>query len=94
MATSQRVSPDAIKPNAIQSDATIRPIGVYKLSGLAAYGQQLLAVDTVRGYLVDVCPQTDSATVLNPHTVEDWIDSEGLAVWENTVWFVRGRSVF
>ncbi|MEL6556253.1 MAG: transglutaminase domain-containing protein [Cyanobacteria bacterium J06621_11] len=64
------------------------------LSGLAANDQQLLAVDTVRGYLVEVCPHTDSTTILNPHTVEDWIDSAGLAIWQDTLWFVRDQCVF
>lgn len=78
----------------ISSQSTIRPIGVYSLSGLATNDQQLLAVDTIRGYLIEVCARTDNTTILNPHTVEDWIDSSGLAVYQDTVWFVRGQCVF
>ena len=84
----------ANRPNLSSSRSTVRPIGVYMISGLAANGQQLLAADTLRGYLIEVCPQTNNTTILNPHTVEDWIDSSGLAVWEDTVWFVKGQCVF
>ncbi|MGD1896559.1 MAG: transglutaminase domain-containing protein [Phormidesmis sp.] len=89
MATSAQVP-----PNQPLSQATVRPIGVYLLSGLTANQQQLLAVDTVRGYLVEVCPLTDSTTILNPHTVEDWVGSSGLSVWQDTIWFVRDQLVF
>lgn len=74
--------------------STIRPIGVYKLSGLATAGSQLLAVDTVRGYVVAVVPETDCTTILNPYTIDDWVESSGLSVWQDTIWAVRGRYVF
>lgn len=77
--------------------STVRPIGVYVLSGLAidaAGGNRLLAVDTIRGYLVEIDPYTGNTTILNPHTVTDWIGATGLAVWQDTVWFTQGESVF
>ena len=46
--------------------STIRPIGVYALSGLAADGERFFSVDTVRGYLVSVDPKTNNTTILNP----------------------------
>jgi len=54
----------------------------------------LLAVDTVRGYVVEVIPETDSTTILNPHAIENWVGSSGLAIWQDTVWAVRDRYVF
>jgi transglutaminase-like putative cysteine protease len=105
---------------------TVRPIGVYVLSGLAVAPAsalralsaddepgsteqgdgpgdsptdrqsdcRLLAVDTIRGYLVDIDPKTNNTTILNSQTVADWIGATGLAVWENTLWFTRGNAVF
>ena len=86
------------KPEGAVSDlalppATIRPIGVYALSGLATDGAQLLSVDTVRGYLVQIDPQTNDTRILNPHHVPDWIGVTGLTRWENTFWFAKGQEV-
>jgi Transglutaminase-like superfamily len=72
---------------------TILPIGVYALSGLAADGNQLLAIDTVRGYLVSIDPDTNNTTILNPHHVADWIGVTGLSRWEDTFWFAKGQEV-
>jgi transglutaminase-like putative cysteine protease len=72
---------------------TILPIGVYSLSGLAADDNKLLAIDTVRGYLVSIDPDTNNTTILNPHHVSDWIGVTGLTVWEDTFWFAKGQEV-
>ncbi len=74
--------------------STVRPIGVYFLSGLAATQQRLLAVDAVRGYLVEIDPMTDNTVVLNPGKVTDWLGVTGLAVWENTLWYAKDQTVF
>ena len=70
---------------------TILPIGVYALSGLAAEGNQLLGIDTVRGYLVSIDPGNNNTTILNPHHVSDWIGATGLTLWEDTFWFALDR---
>ncbi len=72
---------------------TILPIGVYALSGLAADGNRLIAIDTVRGYLVSIDPDTNNTTILNPHHVSDWIGVTGLSLWEDTFWFAKGQEV-
>ena len=76
--------------------STIRPIGVYALSGLAADGERFFSVDTVRGYLVSVDPKTNNTTILNPYQLEDkeWIDAVGLSLEEDTFWFARDEEVF
>jgi transglutaminase-like putative cysteine protease len=73
---------------------TIHPFGVYVLEGLAVLGKHLLAVDTVRGYLIQIDPQTHNTIILNPYQMEDWIDVTGLAVCQDTLWFTRGQEVF
>jgi Transglutaminase-like superfamily len=72
---------------------TILPIGVYALSGLAADGNRLLAIDTVRGYLVLIDPDTNNTIILNPHHVSDWIGVTGLTLWEDTFWYAKGQEV-
>lgn len=74
--------------------STIRPIGTYLLSGLSSVGEQLLAVDSVRGYLVEVSADTDNTTILNPDQVASWIGTSGLCVWQDTLWFAKGKSIF
>ncbi|MGA7936196.1 MAG: transglutaminase family protein [Kovacikia sp.] len=71
----------------------IRPIGVYALSGLTSDGNQLLSVDTVRGYLVSVNPHTNDTIILNPYCVSDWIGVTGLTLWHDTFWFAKGQEV-
>ncbi|MEO1209066.1 MAG: transglutaminase domain-containing protein [Cyanobacteria bacterium J06638_20] len=76
--------------------STIRPIGVYALSGLATDGDRLFSIDTVRGYLVAIDPHTNNTTILNPHQLEDkeWIDAVGLTLWQDSFWFARDQEVF
>jgi transglutaminase-like putative cysteine protease len=80
-------------PDASLQCSTIRPIGVYALSGLAADGDRLLAVDTVRGYLISVDPYTNNTIILNPYHVSDWIGVTGLSLWQDTFWFAKGQEV-
>ena len=80
-------------PTIDYSRRTIRPIGVYALHGLASDRQHLLALDWVRGYLVQV-NQTDDTSVLNKHQLPAFQDASGLAVWEGQVWFAKGAEVF
>jgi transglutaminase-like putative cysteine protease len=80
---------DALLPR-----STIYPFGVYALAGLAVKDRFLLTVDTVRGYLVQVDPDTHNTTILNPYQMEDWIDVTGLAIWQDTIWFTRDQEVF
>jgi transglutaminase-like putative cysteine protease len=85
---------ECVFPDVSLQHSTIRPIGVYALSGLAVDGYRLLAVDTVRGYLVSVDPDTNNTIILNPHHVADWMDVKGLALWDDTFWFAKGQEVF
>jgi len=51
--------PEGAFPDLSLPHSTIRPIGVYALSGLASDGKFLLAVDTIRGYLVAIDRHTN-----------------------------------
>lgn len=73
---------------------TIRPIAVYALQGLASDGKNLLALDSVRGYLVRVNCQNDDTAILNSLKVEQFRDATGLAVWEQQLWFTKDYEVY
>ncbi|MEO0988162.1 MAG: transglutaminase family protein [Cyanobacteria bacterium J06639_14] len=82
--------------NGISHLPTIRPIGVYALSGLAADRDHLFSIDTVRGYLISINPHTNNTVILNPHQLEDkeWINAVGLSLSQDTFWFARNEEVF
>lgn len=73
---------------------TIRPFGAYALHGIAFQGNYLLALDTVRGYLLRVDPKTDDTRILNTCQVDAFIGASGLSIWENTLWFAREGTVY
>jgi transglutaminase-like putative cysteine protease len=83
-----------VSPDPSLQYLTIRPIGVYALSGLAVDGYSLLAVDTIRGYLVRIDPYTNNTKILNPYDTADWIDVTGLAVWNDTLWLAKDEEIF
>jgi transglutaminase-like putative cysteine protease len=84
---------DCAFPGVSLQHPTIRPIGVYALSGLAADNNGLLAVDAVRGYLLAVNPLTNNTTILNPHHVSGWIGVNGLTLWQEIFWYAKGQEV-
>lgn len=73
---------------------TVRPFGVYELHGLASNGEYLWAVDSVRGYLIQVDVRNDNTTILNTLKVQEFQDASGLAIADGRVWFVRGNDVY
>lgn len=73
---------------------TVRPFGAYTLRGIASIGEKLLAIDSVRGYLLQIDPINDNTTVLNPRHVNDFLDATGLSVWEDQIWFARDNQVY
>jgi hypothetical protein len=73
---------------------TVRPYGVYALQGLASDGQQLMALDSIRGYVLQIDSANDNTTVLNPLHIQQFLDAQGLAIWQNQVWFAQGNRVY
>lgn len=73
---------------------TVRPIGVYMLRGLASDGKRLLALDTVRGYVVEVDCASDNTMIQNPRKVEDFLDASGLALADDRLWFTKDSDVY
>ena len=88
--------PDHGVPDAMSPVPTIRPIGVYALSGLAADSERFFSIDTVRGYLISIDPQTNNTVILNPHQLEDKerIKAEGLSLSGDTYWIAKDEEVF
>ncbi len=73
---------------------TIRPIGVYALQGLASDGDLLVALDSVRGYLLQIDRARDNAIILNPYHYPHFQYATGLAIWEKTLWFALDERVY
>ncbi|HEY9846503.1 MAG TPA: transglutaminase family protein, partial [Candidatus Caenarcaniphilales bacterium] len=59
---------------------------------------RLVALDTVRGYLLQINPENDNTTVLNPYQVSEFLDATGLALDEHTtpttLWFCCANQVY
>jgi Transglutaminase-like superfamily len=73
---------------------SVRPYGVYALQGLASNGQQLIALDSVRGYVLQIDCANDNTTVLNPLNTQQFMDAQGLAIWQDQVWFAQDNRVY
>lgn len=73
---------------------TIRPLAACVLQGICFVGDRLLALDSIRGYLLQIDPVSDNTIVLNPLNVEDMIGAEGLSNWQETLWIARENSVY
>ncbi|WP_338038733.1 hypothetical protein [Neosynechococcus sphagnicola] len=73
---------------------TVRPYAAYALYGLTALGGHLLAIDTLRGYLLRIDPHTDNTTILNPFHVQNFLDVTGLARQGETLWLTRGKQIY
>ncbi|BAZ25913.1 transglutaminase-like protein [Kalymmatonema gypsitolerans NIES-4073] len=73
---------------------TIRPLSAAALCGIAFINDTLIAIDTVKGHLLEIDPDSDNVKILNPHQVREFMDVTGLSVWEDTLWVTRGNSVY
>ncbi|WP_392531774.1 transglutaminase domain-containing protein [Nostoc sp. C117] len=73
---------------------TIRPLTAATLSGITFIKDRLIAIDSIKGHLLEIDPISDNSKILNPHQVKEFLDVTGLAVWENTLWVSRDRSVY
>ncbi|MEO0535539.1 MAG: transglutaminase domain-containing protein [Cyanobacteria bacterium P01_A01_bin.123] len=75
------------------SNRLIRPIGAYALQGIAFQENRLLGLDLIRGYLLDIDPASDDATIVNHSHIDHYVDATGLALWEDTVWITRNQEI-
>jgi transglutaminase-like putative cysteine protease len=73
---------------------TIRPLGASSLYGIAFIRDKLIAIDSTKGYLLEINPDNDDTKILNPHQVSEFTKATGLAIWENTLWVTKGNSIY
>ncbi len=73
---------------------TIRPFSAAILCGIAFVQDTLLAIDTSKGHLLQIDPDSENTKIINPHQVKEFMDVTGLAVWEDNLWVTRGNSVY
>ena len=72
----------------------IRPVTAATLYGIAFIKDRLIAIDTVKGHLLEIDPLTDNSKIINSHQVREFQEVTGLAVWEDHLWVTRGNSVY
>ncbi|MBR8832470.1 MAG: transglutaminase [Stigonema ocellatum SAG 48.90 = DSM 106950] len=73
---------------------TIRPLSAAALGGIAFIKDTLIAIDTVKGHLLQIDPDSDNTKILNIHQVKEFTDVTGLAIWKDTLWVTRGNCVY
>ena len=92
-----------ISPNSIEQQVmpvfsdqhrTIRPIAARALHSICFWGDSLLAIDPVQGYLLKIDPVTDCVTILNAQSGDAFRNVSGIAVANDTLWFTRDNEVF
>ena len=73
-------------------------VGVNQLDSEREEPFTLLAIDAIRGYLLQIDGRSDNTTILNPYHVKDFFDTAGLAIEESTspatLWFCREEEVY
>ncbi|PPS44176.1 transglutaminase family protein [Chroococcidiopsis sp. TS-821] len=73
---------------------TIRPIGAAALHGIAFVDSKLIAIDPVKGHLLQIDPTNDNTTIVNPHATSEFVDVTGIALWKDTLWLTREDTVY
>ena len=73
---------------------TIRPIGATAINGIAFFKESLIAIDSSKGYLLQIDPVSDNTKILNPHQTREFTDVTGLAIWKDTLWVTRNHGVY
>lgn len=73
---------------------SIRPIGAYSLEGIVFSDDRLLALESIRGYVLEIDRTTNNTKILNSRQVDSFIDATGLALHTETLWFARGNEVY
>ncbi|MDB9358695.1 transglutaminase, partial [Nodularia spumigena CS-587/03] len=73
---------------------TIRPLTAATLCGIAFVKDTLLAIDSIKGHLLEIDPHSDNSKIRNPHQVREFTDVAGLAVWSDSLWVTRENSVY
>ncbi|MEH1940261.1 MAG: transglutaminase family protein [Nostoc sp.] len=73
---------------------TIRPLTAATLCGITFIKDRLIAIDSLKGHLLEIDPTSDNSKIINPHQVKEFTDVTGLAAWEDTLWVSRENSVY
>ena len=81
-------------PDSTLQPTTVRPIGLYAITGITVLDHKLIALDSVRGYLAQIDPQTNNTVILNGLQASDWAGSCGVAIDETAVWLTKDRWVY
>jgi transglutaminase-like putative cysteine protease len=82
-------------PSQLRRNSTfIRPIGAYSLEGIVFLDDRLFALESIRGYVLEIDRTTNNTKILNSRQVDSFIDATGLAIHGDTLWFARSNEVY
>jgi len=84
----------SFSPRQMLGQRTIRPIGATAINGIAFFKESLIAIDSSKGYLLQIDPVSDNTKILNPHQTREFTDVTGLAIWKDTLWVTRNHGVY
>ncbi|NDJ22789.1 transglutaminase [Nostoc sp. B(2019)] len=87
-------APPSLTASQIFGQRIIRPLTAATLCGIAFIKDRLIAIDSIKGHLLEIDPISDNSKIINPHQVKEFTDVTGLAVWEDTLWVTREQSVY
>jgi transglutaminase-like putative cysteine protease len=83
-------------PNSLPN--LIRPTPAYTLYGLvwqtSVPTPYAISLDTARGHLLKIDPSTDSASVLNPYTAQQFCDAAGIAIGSDKLFVTKGNCIY
>lgn len=84
----------SLTDNPMFTPKTIRPVTAATIYGIAFIENKLIAVDTIKGHLLEIDPENDNSKIINPHQVREFKEVTGLAIWEDDLWVTRGHNVY
>ncbi|MEH2398589.1 transglutaminase family protein [Nostoc sp.] len=87
-------TPPTVTASQMFGQKTIRPLTAATLCGITFIKDRLIAIDSIKGHLLEIDPTSDNSKILNPHQVKEFTDVTGLAAWEDTLWVSRENSVY
>ncbi len=73
---------------------TIRPIAACTLYGIIFHNNTFWAIDKTNGYLLEIDPETNNTKILNPHYWSYFVGATGLAITEETIWFIVKENIY
>ncbi len=63
-------APPSLTPSQMFGQKIIRPLTAATLCGIAFIKDTLIAIDSIKGHLLEIDPTSDNSKIINPHQVK------------------------